>query len=150
MDRVNPSRRIAGPRPGSRRDGGGLHLPIALIADQALLLSALVPLDYVPFKTCTFLHLTGYPCPFCGYTRSFWALSRGNWAYAMYNCPLSVPVYGIVVFHFLWNAVALLLGLRMRTNPFPRLRPGIAPWVWVSVSVLVALNWAYRLAIGLT
>jgi len=147
---VNPSRRIAGPRPRSRRDGVGVHLPLALIAGLALLLSALVPLDYMPFKACTFLHFTGYPCPFCGFTRSFWALSGGDWAYAMYNCPLSVPVFGIVVFHFLWNAVALLLGLRMRTNPFSRLRPGITPWVWVSVSVLVALNWAYRLALGLT
>jgi hypothetical protein len=150
MDLVIPSRRIAGPRLHSRRDSLGVHVPIVLAAGLVLLLPILVPLEYVPFRSCTFLHLTGYPCPFCGFTRSFWALSEGNWVYALHNCPLAVPLYGIGGLTFLWNAAALLSGFRMRALPLPRLGPRGARWVWVWVSALVLLNWGYRLALGLT
>jgi len=120
------------------------------MAGLVLLPSILVPLEYMPFKSCTFLDLTGYPCPFCGVTRSFWALSEGNWAYALHNCPLAAPLYGITVLTFLWNAAALVSGLRMRVLPLPQLGPGGVRAVWASVPALVVLNWGYRLALGLT
>lgn len=37
----------------------------------------------VPFLVCPLRHLTGIPCPTCGMTRSFMAVTRGDWSQAL-------------------------------------------------------------------
>ncbi|MBN1278032.1 MAG: DUF2752 domain-containing protein [Deltaproteobacteria bacterium] len=134
-------------RPSSYWDVISAHLPFALITGTVLLASILVPVVPSPLKICTFLKLTGYPCPFCGFTRSFLALGHGGWAFAMHNCPLSVLLYCLTIFVFAWNTAGLLAGVIIRRGRFLRLKP-VRPWLIIIIG-LFALNWMYRLFSGL-
>ena len=136
-------------RPVSYWDVVGSHFPAALVAGIALLLSSLVPLHLLPLKRCTFLGLMGYPCPFCGFTRSFWAMAKCDWAFAVYNCPLACLMYIMIVLFFAWNLMGMLVGIKIVRGRFLRLKVGHGRWAIGLVCVLFILNWAYRLAIGL-
>lgn len=136
-------------RPRSYWDVVGLHLPLALVTGIALLSAHFGRSGFMPLKKCTFLWLTGYPCPFCGFTRSFCALARGDWVFAVYNCPLACLLYIVVLVVFAWNMTGLLLGVRIRRGRLLRLRPGTGRRTVFFVCVLVIMNWAYRLSMGL-
>ena len=136
-------------RPPSYWDVVGAHLPLTLVTGIALFLSKWAPIDHLPLKPCTFLLLTGYPCPFCGFTRSFWAMTHGDWAFALSNCPLICLVYIGVVLVFAWNATGLFLGVKVSRGRFLRLRTGRARWGIIIIVVSFTLNWAYRLCLGL-
>ena len=136
-------------RPDSRWDVVLTHLPLAFVTGIMLLMATWVPLDLLPLKRCTFLQLTGYPCPFCGFTRSFWAMARGDWAFAMHNCPLSCLAYIMTGLVFIWNITGLLMGVKIRRGRLLRLKAGCARWAFYAVSGLFILNWAYRLINGL-
>jgi hypothetical protein len=116
---------------------------------MGLLLPNWASFRHLPSMPCTFLWLTGYPCPFCGFTRSFWAMTLGDWAFAFQNSPLACLVYVMAALVFAWNATGLLLGLRLERGKFLRLRPGRGRWTIGSLTLLVLLNWAYRLILGL-
>ncbi|MBW1782435.1 MAG: DUF2752 domain-containing protein [Deltaproteobacteria bacterium] len=133
-------------RPDSYWDVVVAHLPVALITGIALLLPHMVPCHLLPLKKCTFLSLTGYPCPFCGLTRSFWAIADGNWAVALHNAPLACLVYVVTALLFAWHMTALMTGLRVGSRLFVLLKS--PPVVWVTATMVV-LNWAYRLGLGL-
>jgi Protein of unknown function (DUF2752) len=126
------------------------HLPWAALSGAALLLPHGASLDQLPLLPCTFLHLTGRPCPFCGFTRSFWALSTGHWRYALTNCPLALGVFLCVAILFVWNAVALAFGVVLRRGPKLQLAPTHRRKTTAAIFLLFLLNWTYRLAMGLT
>jgi hypothetical protein len=67
-------------------------------------------------QKCTFLSLTGYPYPFCGFTRSFWAIAEGDWTFAVNNTPLACLAYIATALLFAWHITALLIGVR--AHPF--------------------------------
>ena len=136
-------------RPRSYWDVVGAHFPLALVTGIVLFVSRWIPGNLLPLRPCTFLQLTGYPCPFCGFTRSFQAMSHGDWVSALYNSPIACLVYVAVVLVFAWNAAGLLLGVKISRNRFLRLKAGRARWGIAIFSVLLALNWAYRLGLGL-
>ena len=136
-------------RPRSYWDVVGAHFPLALVTGIPLFASKWIPVNLLPLRPCTFLQLTGYPCPFCGFTRSFQAMSHGDWAFALYNSPIACLVYVGVVVVFVWNAVGLLFGVKLSRNRFLRLNAVKARWGIAIFSVLLALNWVYRLSIGL-
>jgi hypothetical protein len=142
-------------RPQSYRDVVVNHMPVALVAGIALLLSCLVPLHLLPLLPCTLLRITGYPCPFCGFTRSFWALSAGDWNFALYNYPLAALLYGIIALVFVWNAGALIFGVKITRGFAPGFRrlKGFSclkiRWIMGFISVLFLINWIYRLSMGL-
>jgi hypothetical protein len=137
-------------RPRSYWDVVVLHLPLGLIAAIALLLPYCASLERLPAIPCTFLHLTGYPCPLCGFTRSFWAIATGQWAFAFANCPMAFPVFLSVVIVLFWNVTALLFGVVLSRGPLLQLTPKYRRKAAVTVLLLFSLNWAYRLAVGLT
>ena len=122
------------------------HLPVALVTGIALLLPHLVPCHLLPLKKCTFLSLTGYPCPFCGLTRSFWAIAHGDWAFAIHNAPLACLIYVATALLFAWHLTGLMIGLKVaiRLRHLLLSRPAIG-----LMATMVILNWAYRLASGL-
>ncbi len=122
------------------------HLPMALIAGLGLVLPQWVSRDILPLKKCTFLYLTGFPCPFCGFTRSLWAISAGDWQFALRNCPLSLGVYGLMVAFFVWHSAALLLGVRIASGVYRMLKSTYAGWI---IAAVFFLNWMYRLSLGL-
>jgi hypothetical protein len=128
----------------------GNHFPWVLFAGVPLLLAGWVPLKYMPLIKCTFLRWTGYPCPFCGFSRSFWALAEGNWHWAFSNCPLSTMAYVSVFAVFIWNSFAVLFGIELKRGPWLRLGSRRKRWIVVGIiSLLLLLNWIYRLQNGL-
>ena len=133
-------------KPDSYWDVVVAHLPLALLTGLGLLLPSLVSLHSLPVLKCTFLCVTGFPCPFCGFTRSLWAISAGEWGLAARNCPLSLGVYGLMILIFAWHGTALLLGIRMESGLYRLLK---LPYTWWVVSALFLLNWAYRIALGI-
>ena len=136
-------------RPRYYWDVVGTHLPLAVVTGIPLLLSRWAPMGLMPLKSCTFLGLTGFPCPFCGFTRSFWAMARGDWGFALYNSPLACLVYIAVAIVFAWNATGLLTGLQIGRGPLLRTKPVQIKWGTIIIGVLLMVNWAYRLSIGL-
>jgi Protein of unknown function (DUF2752) len=137
-------------RPRSYWDVAVHHLPLAAISAGALLLPHIATPGQLPLIPCTFLRLTGWPCPFCGFTRSFWALSTGHWSYALANCPLALGIFLWVVLMFLWNGAALVFGVVLQRGPMLQLPPALRPKMTRIVILLFLLNWFYRLAAGLT
>lgn len=137
-------------RPRSYWDVVVHHLPLAVISGTALFLPYIVTLEKLPLIPCTFLHLTGFPCPLCGFTRSFWAIATGEWEFALANCPLSFAVYLFVAIIFIWNASALVFHVVLIRGPRFQLTSAHRRITMGIVLLLLLLNWAYRLAMGLT
>jgi hypothetical protein len=133
-------------RPDSYWDVVVAHLPLALIAGIALALPHVVACDDLPLIKCTFLSLTGYPCPFCGLTRSFWAIAHGNWGFAALHAPLACLAYMAATLLFAWHATGLLTGLRLRSSLFRLLT---SPPALCLAAVITLFNWVYRLVSGL-
>jgi hypothetical protein len=126
-----------------------IRLALALTAGIPLLLSFLVPINRLVLFECPFLNITGLPGPFCGFTRSIWAISAGNWVYATVNCPLAWLLYAAFVSVFAWNAGSILLGTKPTSRNMLRLN---RDWTNRAIGIVVALvliNWIYRLCLGL-
>ena len=133
-------------RPDSYWDVVVAHLPLALITGIGLLLPHLISSDSLPLQKCTFLSLTGFPCPFCGFTRSFWAVAEGDWNFALFNAPLACLTYMATALLFAWHITALLIGVRIVSGLFHLLKSFHAGRLIVAMLVL---NWVYRLGLGL-
>ena len=127
----------------------GVHLLPALASGIPLLLSFAGSHGVIPLLPCTFLKLTGHPGPFCGFTRSIWAISAGDWTYATINCPLAWPVYAALVLVLTWNAIGLLSGLKIIRGPVLRFSSLQKRCALVVIGVLILSNWAYRLMLDL-
>ena len=134
-------------RPDSYWDVVVAHLPMALLAGLGLFLPTWVSLHNLPLMKCTFLYVTGFPCPFCGFTRSLWSISAGDWFFALRNCPLSLGIYGLMAIFFSWHATALLLGIRMKSGIYPLCKSACLWWIMGS---LFFINWVYGISSGLT
>ena len=126
------------------------HLPLAVLSGLALFLPYAAAIDQLPLIPCTFLRLTGWPCPLCGFTRSFWAMGTGQWGFALANCPLALGVYLAAVLLFLWHTAALIFGVVLQRGPMLQCGPAHRNKITGIVVLLFLLNWAYRLAVGLT
>ncbi len=148
----NPTNTILARRSPARTSPGivPIRLTLALIAGIPLLLSFLVPIDRLALFECPFLTIFGLSGPFCGYTRSVWAISAGDWVYASVNCPLSWLLYAGLVMVFAWNAGIMLLGIKMKRPCILNLTRNQANRTAAVVIVLVLINWLYRLGLGLT
>jgi hypothetical protein len=90
---------------------------------------------------CPFLYLTGHPCPFCGGTRSFAYLWRGDWRDAILYYPL-----GPLMFVGTLCAVpALAVGLLTRRDI------AIPGWLWKTGLALLlgalAVSWTLKLTV---
>ena len=145
----NSNRWITWYRPPSYWEVAVPHLILAGLTGIPLLMSFVFPLNNLPLIPCTFLWLTGYPCPFCGFTRSIWAFSAGDWAYGLWNAPLSGIVYVTFAGVFIWNAIALVAGVRIQRGPMLQFNRRQANWIIAFISVLFLINWMYRLSLGM-
>lgn len=117
-----------------------------LFSASALIAAGTAPLAALPGFGCSFLSLTGYPCPFCGTTRSFWAMAQGEISPAFYNSPIGALLYPaawVMLIHSLLAAsIELILGKTLRLFPLG----GRA--VAILLSGAFTANWIYRLAMG--
>lgn len=126
-------------------DIAGAHLPMALVTGLPLWLPHGVDIHRLPLIPCTFLSWTGYPCPFCGFTRAFWALAHGDWHTALTLTPLSGLIYLATALLFAWHSAAMILGVRVYPGAWFPLDGRKKSWALAVVAFLFALNWAYRI-----
>jgi hypothetical protein len=98
----------------------------------------------LPWPSCPFLSITGFPCLTCGATRCAIALFHGDLLSALrWNPLVFIGLCGVLVFD-IYAAIVLI-------GRLPRLR--IVDWTTTGKKVagvitisLVALNWVYLLA----
>ena len=125
------------------------HLPWVLIAGGVLLAAAILPLARIPYTVCTFLRLTGYPCPSCGLTRGFVAMAHGQWLAVLHACPLAALLYAATALVFAVNTVALLCGVRLTLGRGFKWRARAWVVFLCFFGLLILLNWVYRLMHGM-
>ncbi len=95
---------------------------------------------HIAAPPCPFYYLTGHPCPFCGGTRSFAYMWRGDLADAVRLYPL-----GPLAFAGTIAAVAGLgFGALSGRTWMPRLTPMQWRLLWIGAGSAVALNWALK------
>jgi len=117
----------------------------ALLCAGALLVGYGWQADRLPIPDCGFLCITGYPCAFCGTTRSFFLIAKGNVGDAAREAPLGVLVYFGVVATLVW---CLARSIKPRVGAAGQ---GAGKWARVALygAILAAIaNWVYRLAMG--
>lgn len=124
-----------------------------LILSGAILVTArFFPLEKIPLGFCVFLHLTGFPCPTCGFTRAFCDFANGNWSAGFYLCPFVCILFIITVAVVVYNAVVIvagLFGVRVQLGNFFQLSTRKTIVLAVFFSLLLMANWIYRLIMGL-
>ena len=131
----------------SRREVLRIHLPWVFLSGLAWGVSFVVPYQ-TPIRLCGFLRWTGYPCMFCGLTRSMSAFSQGAWAFAVHNAPVAILLYLGMVGVFVWHMTGLVTGTVLR--PGYALRRIPAKWFLIILTAFMLANWAYRLRLSLT
>ena len=118
------------------------HLPWCLAAWSGLIVARWIPLPS-GISWCPFLRVTGIACMFCGWPRSFVAISQGAWATVLFNAPLVLLLYGGVIIVALAHSAAIIAGRLV--YPGPWMMGFIRKHVWWVAAVLVLLQWIYRL-----
>lgn len=112
---------------------------LAGLSGLALLVSAFFTPGTLPvLPLCWFKAQTGWPCPGCGLTRAFCAISHGELDLAWQFNPFGFLFYGLAVIFVLWPLLVWRLPKLAAWNPFAR-RAG-----WFVIG-LVAAMWAFGL-----
>ena len=120
---------------------GAIFLAIGAMGALAL---AVLHLDRVPFFVCVFHAVTGLPCLTCGATRAIAELVAGDIRGAVAMNPLAtIAAIGMVP----WGLADLVLMTRGRAVAVEA-APGGARVVRIAALALVAVNWAYLVAVG--
>ncbi len=123
-----------------RRSRGRVLILLALIVAM-MAVSLLHDPETIPRSSCLIRNITGLPCPSCGLTRAFHALSTGRIGDA-----LAVNVVSPLVFLAAW-----VIGILAATDLL--VRPGLLGRIWSRVGrgvvwtvlVLMAISWTVNL-----
>ncbi len=89
---------------------------------------------------CPFRLATGLPCPFCGMTRSLFALGQGRLAASIDFSPIG-PLLALAAI----VAGGWILAARTRAGP-----PRVPGFLLAAGALLLALSWTYQLSKGVT
>jgi hypothetical protein len=84
-------------------------------------------------KLCLFNSLTGYPCPFCGLSRSFMAIGHGDFKTAWRYNLLGVPLY------------VLFATLAIRLTAQPEIKIWLSNKNMVTMAMSTLFAWALKL-----
>jgi uncharacterized membrane protein YfcA len=122
--------------------------PAVAIAGTAVLgasftLSQLWARGVNPMPPCMFHLLTGQPCPFCGGTRSFVALVRGDVGAAVHVFPIGPLLFLALVIAVAYSIWSLVTGTRVRVRMEPRL---VRALTVLGLAILLA-NWVSKILI---
>ncbi|MCW8133624.1 MAG: DUF2752 domain-containing protein [Planctomycetota bacterium] len=79
---------------------------LSVVAGLALLISALPPGTLPSISVCWFKNQTGFPCPGCGLTRSFVAISHGDLPAAWHFNPFGFFFYALSIALAAWPLLA--------------------------------------------
>ena len=88
-----------------------------------------------------FMHVTGRPDPFCGLTRTFAWMWRGDIATAAAVYPLG-PIIFLATFPFL---TVFAVGLVTRRSPVLVVTPGLGRALLIGAGIILGVNWAAKL-----
>jgi len=124
-------------------------MPLALVSIMLMGAAALVPLEWLTLRPCTFLSLTSLPCLFCGGSRAFRHMAHGEWSEAFLMSPLAALLFVFVVLILLWNVCGLVTGCCIRPGPRLRFWEGRGKAILLIAVLLVLMNWIYRFAMQL-
>jgi len=107
---------------------------IALGAIGVLAVSAIYTPENLPnLPLCSFKQMTGRPCPGCGLTRAFCAISHARFGEALYFNPFSYALYAGALGLALWP---------LASHCYPRLKSWVDRttfFVWVVPITLAAM-----------
>jgi hypothetical protein len=128
-----------------------LHISLGIAALGVLLVAALLRVEegasvVIPFvnrtlpELCYWRIMTGMECPGCGLTRCFIAAAHGDLAAAWSYNPIGVLLFAGVVFQIPYRAWQLW---RISTGR-DELGTIALPYVMLGVSVLLILQWFWR------
>ncbi len=117
----------------------------ATVSAGALLAGRFLQPGQIPIPRCTFLRITGYPCPFCGNTRSFLEAAKGEIREAFLHAPLGVLVYAAT-----WGVLGWCLYRSLRPAPSVQGHEKIPRALFYGVAGIIFACWLYRLAKGYT
>jgi len=85
---------------------------------------------------CTFKHISGIPCPACGFSRGMLSLSKGNllecWSYN----PLLFSLMGVF---FILTILRIFFGKKLKI----KLEHGERTLAWIAAVALLIANWVY-------
>jgi uncharacterized protein DUF2752 len=95
---------------------------------------------HVAFPPCPFYYLTGHPCPFCGGTRSFAYMWRGDLSDAVRLYPLGPAIFAGT----LAGVAALAVGIVSGRTWEPRLTSNQWRVLGVGVVSAVLMSWALK------
>ena len=95
---------------------------------------------HLTFPPCPFYYLTGHPCPFCGGTRSFAYMWRGDLSDAVRLYPLGPALFAGT----LAGVAALAVGIVSRRTWEPRLTSSQWRVLGVGVVSAVLMSWALK------
>lgn len=95
---------------------------------------------HIAAPPCPFYYLTGHPCPFCGGTRSFAYLWRGDLSDAVRLYPLGPLVFAGTVA----GVAGLGFGVLTGRTWVPRLSSRQWRLVGIAVGSAVLFNWALK------
>ncbi|HEV3232450.1 MAG TPA: DUF2752 domain-containing protein [Candidatus Dormibacteraeota bacterium] len=94
-----------------------------------------------PVPPCPFRLLTGHPCPFCGATRSFCAMARGDVLAAAHFHPLGPLLFVAVIALTVAAAVVALRGGALALRLSPAARQGLVAGGLALLAVSWTLKW---------
>ena len=144
-DRILPEGREgfagAGARAGDDRCSYGLRAIGAAALVAVFVLSFAFPPAGLGRSTCAFRNALGIPCPGCGLTRSFAALSHGLPGLAFRMHPLGPFIYAGFVFYMVKWALEAAFRRRLLPRAEDRLR---VPVLWGLV-IAMTCTWLCRL-----
>jgi hypothetical protein len=138
----------------------GLHLavvratPEGRLRNAGLLASLVLWMLYTRYLTtaqafhatlppCPFLALTGHPCPFCGGTRSFAYMWRGDVGKAASLYPMGPALFWSVLAAIVVLAVGLVLGRDLRW----RLSTSWTRALVAAACLALAVSWSLKLTV---
>lgn len=130
------------PRAWTSWDGIALAAGSAVVGAR-ILAGAPALLALVP--RCAFLHLTGFPCATCGFTRAFVRVSTFELGGALSVSPLGTFLFVACAIAAAWVALARVLPGRVR---LPRLR-ATSRTVRFGIVLAFLANWVYAIAVTL-
>ena len=116
----------------------------AAVTGGALIVSAILPHGGVGLKLCPWYHLSGHPCPFCGMTRGFVAITHFDLQSAMEFNPGSPLIYGAFVY-MMWASIIALRKGESEVKPLSKtlylswLVPTLAVFSWMFYQRIVRL-----------
>ena len=121
-----------------------LRVAGAIALAVVLAVSFVFPPSGLGISVCAFKNAFGIPCPGCGLSRSFAALSHGQVWMAFSVHPLGPIIYAAFAFYMVKWIIEVVLRRRLLARTEDRLR---IPVLWGLLLSMLCV-WAIRLAAG--